>query len=434
MGQIYIITGNPFVDAGIYVISGLTRKRIEDIDVDDLRNLYSKILDVYSSDKWGRMLDLIFTKNHPMRHPSAGGREYYEKFLLGLLSDLSPLSDSGTCVSCGKRNKSKVERKSGIGKELVPLTGSADFVNFFPMGSLGLEICSACLLAIQFMPIFLHYCAGKFLLLHSNSDKVMRYWAKIGVNNFDAQIALGNFTGCYSNNINDPVSSFFRSIEDIVMMYEENWVEEDAFIRFYYFVNPGQSPYVEIFDVPSPVFRFIAYVKQVDAYSEWKEMVNRAYDGSRNMVYLRLLSGESIVRYFFRGKGERRVFGNWNLLKFYLKEVREMNEERINAIREFSDRIATVIKSLGSIKRLNQLETAENYAQFRNVLRFLIKDSLRVKFEKPILMFDEYVKLILPEGATGWNEVRDLMLFRIYEVLHDWLIEAESEKEANEQI
>ena len=37
-----------------------------------------------------------------------------------------------------------------------------------------------------------------------------------------------------------------------------------------------------------------------------------------------------------------------------------MNEERINAIREFSDRIATVIKSLGSIKRLNQLETAEN--------------------------------------------------------------------------
>jgi len=42
--------------------------------------------------------------------------------------------------------------------------------------------------------------------------------------------------------------------------------------------------------------------------------------------------------------------------------------------------------------------------------------------------------LILPEGATGWNEVRDLILFRIYEVLHSWLIEIEGEKEASEQI
>ncbi len=429
MGQIYIITGNPFVDAGIYVISELTGKRVGDIEFSDLERVIPQIVEVYSTDMWKRMLRLIFTNNHPLVHSSGGGRERYEKFLKDLSNDIAYISDSGTCISCGKRDKSKVERRFGIGRELVPLTGSAEFVNFFPMGSLGLEMCSACLLAIQFMPISLHYCAGRFLLLHSSSEKVMKYWAKIGVENFDRQRISEKFTGCYSNNSNDPVNSLFRSIEDIVLSYEESWGEENAFIRFYYFSNAGRIPaYVEIFDVPSSVFRFIVYVKQIDAYADWREVVNRAQSGHRNEVYSNLLNERSIVKYFFKGD-RREVFGNWNLLKFYLKEVREMEEKRINAIREFSDRIAELIKSLDSLKRLKQIEVAKDYAEFRNVLRFLIKDSLRVGLDEPILKFDEYVELILPDGAKGWSEVRDLMLFRIYEVLHKWLIERWGESE-----
>jgi CRISPR-associated protein Cst1 len=132
-----------------------------------------------------------------------------------------------------------------------------------------------------------------------------------------------------------------------------------------------------------------------------------------------LIRGESIVRYFF--KGEREVFGNWELLKFYLKEVKEMDEKRINAIRDFADRIADLISRLNDVKRLFQLETVKDYSGFRNVLRFLAKDAVKVGMEEPLIKFDEYVGLILPDGAMGWNEVRDLLLFRIYEQLHDWL-------------
>ncbi len=417
MKPIFLLTGNPFVDAGTYVISELSRKRIEEIEVDDLRELYPKLIDVYFSNAWKKNLYSIFP-NHPVTH-NTGSPERYEKFLEELIEDVKPINVSGSCVACGRRDKSDAGGKLGIGKHLVPLTGSADFVNFFPKAMLGLEMCSACLFAIQFMPIFLHQCGGKFLLMHSNSERVMRYWAKNCVAELDKQIALGSFTGCYSNDINNPVNSFFKSIEEMIVKYDEDWSHESVFIRFYYFSNYGQSPFVKIFDIPTPVFRFLAYVKQVNAYSEWKELVGRAYDRrGNNQIYERLLNGESIVRYFLRGN--REVFGDWNLLKFYLKEVEEMDEKRINAIREFADRIADLIYHLGDVKRLFQLETVRDYAGFRNVLRFLAKDAVRVGMKEPLVKFDEYVNLILPDGAVGWNEVRDLLLFRIYERLHDW--------------
>ena len=437
MSVIFSLTGNPFVDAGIYVISELAGKRIENIEVADLKRLYPKIIDVYFTEAWKKNLYSIFP-NHPVTHNNkvnkiAGNPRRYKELLEALLGDIKPISDFGSCVACGKRSKSNFEielkkkEKSGIGKHLVPLTGSADFVNFFPNATLGLEMCSACLFAIQFMPIFLHRCGGKFLLIHSNSEKVMRYWAKNCVADFNRQIALGNFTGCYSNDINDPVNSFFKSVEDMIVKYDEDWINEDVFIRFYYFSNYLQSPFVEVFDIPTPVFRFLAYVKQVDAYSEWKDLVGRASGKRRNEVYVKLLDGESIIRYFF--KNDREIFGNWNLLKFYLKEVREMEERRINAIREFADRIAGLIRLLDDDKRLSQLERVEDYAGFRNVLRFLAKDAIRFGLNEPLIKFDEYVNLILPDGALGWNEVRDLLLFRIYEVLHSWLKEREVEKE-----
>jgi hypothetical protein len=47
MPAIFLLTGNPFVDAGIFVISELSERRIEDIEVDDLKRLYTKLIDVY---------------------------------------------------------------------------------------------------------------------------------------------------------------------------------------------------------------------------------------------------------------------------------------------------------------------------------------------------------------------------------------------------
>lgn len=96
------------------------------------------------------------------------------------------------------------------------------------------------------------------------------------------------------------------------------------------------------------------------------------------------------------------------------------------------DKIAEIIKSLDSIKRLRQIEMAQSFSDFRGVLlRLERQDAVRAGLKEPLIRFDDYV-FIFADGAKVWNEVRDLLLFRIYERLHDWLLERRVEEEVEE--
>lgn len=101
-----------------------------------------------------------------------------------------------------------------------------------------------------------------------------------------------------------------------------------------------------------------------------------------------------------------------------------MDESRIETIRKLGDDVSEFIRTSGNgKKRLGQIERATNYASFRNVLLRLMKDRIAVKADKPLFTFDDYAKHLFPEGALGWKETQDLLLFRLYENLHSWLVE-----------
>jgi CRISPR-associated protein Cst1 len=52
--------------------------------------------------------------------------------------------------------------------------------------------------------------------------------------------------------------------------------------------------------------------------------------------------------------------------------------------------------------------------------------------EKDVLFtFDDYVKYLFPE-VKFWRETQDLLLFRIYENLHEWLIDNDYVEEMEE--
>ena len=48
----FTLTGNPFVDAGIFVLSELLNKNIEEITPEDLKEPINTILSLYLSDVW----------------------------------------------------------------------------------------------------------------------------------------------------------------------------------------------------------------------------------------------------------------------------------------------------------------------------------------------------------------------------------------------
>lgn len=428
-GIIYKFTGNPFVDAGIWALSQWIGKEPEKLNKEDLKGVIDEVTSIYLNKKWSKNLFSVFP-NNPLTNPAVKDKkERYSNFLMELMEDIDFEGVSGDCISCGRRNK--IERE---GKDKIPLTGSKKFVNYFSYGTDGADYCPACTFAVQFVPLVMYAC-GNMLLLHSNSAKVMKYWSRKAIGNVKKQINAGEFTGCFNEGYKNPVNALFHVIQDMILHYNERWYFEKPSIDFYHFTNYNQGPDLSIYHIPTPVFTFLAYIPQHEKYDDWLRIVRKGYrhvnwekvkeegdyKNNPNLVYNNLLKGKSIIGFFIDRKNKEAI-GGWDLLSNYLEEVRNMNEKRINAIKEVADKLAEYIETADDMKTLKKLETATNYRNYRNILRIIVKKRIENAIPDPLFTFDNYVNYLFPEGNLTWRETQDLILFRIYEKLQPWII------------
>lgn len=434
-------TGNPFVDSGIAAILEHCRKKVpEEINKDDLTTISELLQQVYVAEKWKKNIYSIFL-NYPLSQPSykteAKKREKLKEFLDNLLDGVEPLGEIGDCIACGRRVTRK--RKN---RQHIPMTGSGGALNFFSYTSEGADYCDTCAFAVQCSPLT-YYACGKLAMLHSNSAKVMHYWAKRSLANVQKQIALNDYTGCFNEGYTNPQNALFHMTQDLILTYDERWAEENATIRLYHFTNYIQGPDLDIYDLPAPVFRFLAEVQTHPRRKDWYGIVRRGYyfikngkeisfsiigksesdyRNSKNRVYLNLLAGRSILPRFLNIQ-TRVAYGDYSLLALYLREILAMDKKRIETVKRIADEIAVFIRSSpDGKKRLRNLEESVKFRDFCNVLRRISRGRIAQRAQAPLFTLDEFAEQLFPDGALGFGETRYLILFRLYEQLHDWLL------------
>lgn len=434
-------TGNPFVDAGIFALKRILNKQITEISVNDLNKEVENIANLYTTEKWKKDMHTIFP-NSILVNPASTNKDNLEELYLDRLKDLIEIipevEESGSCMSCGRR-----EAKNTFKKDYIPLTGSNALKNYFSFANDGADYCSLCALLIQFSPLLMYRSGDRMILLHSNSEKVMNYWAKQSIKNINSQIAIGEFTGCFNEGYGNPNNAIFRIISKIISA-NDLWEGENPSLNFYYFTNYNQEPKLEIFTVPTNVFNFLTYIPP-DEKRNWDLIVRNAYHvnwdkvetiddykNKKNEVYNNLLKNNSILRFFYNSKF-KKVYCSWNLVKYYLREVKYMDEKRISVIKDVGDKLANYIKNNDDKKVLSNLETSSNYNTFRNVLRKVFKSKITNEDEELLFTFDDYVINLFPEGNRTWKETQDLLLFRIYEQLHNWMVESKYVEEYNDK-
>jgi len=433
------LTSDPFVDTGIAALCVLENKiSIDEIEIDKLKDIIDEVSELYITGKWKNQCHGMLFPNHGKmfnpslsRNPVEIRKQKIKQYLNSLLGGISQFNEYGDCIACGRRSSSRK-----INKSEFPLVGSGSFLNCFSYASDGVNICDTCLFCTQFVPIASQKVGGRILLLHSDTFKIMKYWVHDAVRNAQNQLHLNAITGLHvPENFTNPQNAIFELLSKIILDYEEDWYEMNPSITFYYFTNYNQGPDLEIIYFPNDVFRFLAQVKTSNFFDEWKKVVRKGYvyvkkedmdqeekyKNKRNQIYLRLLQNKSILRYFIDFK-EKKALGPWNLVKLYLMEVRKMEKERIEAIKKLGDKISEYIKKTDDTKRINQLESAKNYNSLRNIFRFIERKMISEGYDEPLFTFDEYVNLLFPEGSW-WQENLDLLLFRIYENLHQYLVE-----------
>ena len=358
--------------------------------------------------------------------------ELLKKECKGYLNTIVELEHIGDCMGCGRRSAN-----TWLSRTNIPLTGSGKLRNFYPTFAEGAGYCSACAFAIQLSPLAFVATAGKYLTLHSNSWKAMRSWTQVCVEDIRRQQLQQDITGCFNPDYKNPRNGMFYMARKMAQ-YREMQTDENISIQVYCWTNYNQGPELEIFYMPAPVFKFLRNVYQSGFNTAWQEIVRSGYvkvnwtkvkseedyKNRINRVYENLLQDISILGYFLNRK-IRKPRGNWELLSLYLKEVRTMEQTRLEKIKQVGDLIAECIQESGSNKRLTRLEGAKSYEACRTVLLYIIRERIKQGAPNPLFSLDDYVRNLFPESedftATPWRETRDLLLFRVYERLHNWL-------------
>lgn len=438
-GSVFFLTGDPFVDTGtIAICEWLAKDTPEEIEIDDLDDFIRDLSEIYVEKKWKNQCHGMLLPNHGrMFNPSLSRysvrerKEKIRKYLFEVAGNSTKAQEYGNCLACGRRTSLKKVTRSEY-----PLLGSGTSRNFFSYATEGVDICAGCLFAVQAVPTAAYKIGGRILLLHSNNLKILKYWIKDPVKYTKTQLAFRRFTGLFTpENYSNPQNAMFDLLSKIIQEYDENWQSENPSITFYYFSGHNKRGDIEITYFPNEIFRFLAQVKVHKAFPEWKRIVRKGYSSikkgedekdyrnRRNRIYYNLLKRKTIVPYFINFE-ERTVIGTWELLALYLEEVRKMNSDRIEAIKNLGDRISGYIKETDDTKRLSQLERVKNYHNLRNILRLIEKGMIKAGNEEPVFTFEEYIEFLFPEGPKNWRETRDLVVFRIYEQLHDYLVKS----------
>ena len=433
------LMGNPFVDAGVCGICEWLGRTVqpEQITTTDLEQVVNDIAPMMQTDVGWRNLHGVFP-NSVLTNAAYRKQDQVEllkKKCKVYLDTIVKLEQTGDCMGCGRR-----EANTWLSRTNIPLTGSGKLRNFYPTFAEGAGYCSACAFAIQLSPLAFVATGGKFLTLHSNSWSALRGWSRVCVDDIRQQQLRQEMTGCYNPGYANPRNGVFYMAREMIIRFQEMRADENIAMQIYCFTNYNQGPELEIFYMPAPIFKFLRNVYESGFNTAWQDIVRAGYrkinwdkleseddyKNRTNSVYENLLQDRSILG-FFLNKRIRKPRGNWELLFLYLKEVRTMEQTRLEKIKEVGDLIAECIRESGSDKRLTRLERAKSYEACRNVLLYIIRERIKQGTSTPLFSLDDYVEHLFPESedftATPWRETRDLLLFRVYEQLHNWLQE-----------
>jgi CRISPR-associated protein Cst1 len=443
------IVGDPFVDTGLLAIELMTKKPFSTCTPEDLKLAADALIDIYLTPAWRVELYSIFP-NSTYIQSSRGydHRKRSREFLYGLIDGINDTSDSTTfCCYCG----SPAHEDMSFYKTHVPLVGSGMFINYFPSFQNGLNICARCALAIQFSPLLWYKAGGKPCLISSNNSAIIREFGNDAFRTIRMRLASGEYeskdnSGLFDEKFKSPQNALFHLAYKFGKNYYVRGIcRPDDSIVLYHIDNYNQNPAgIRIYSLPSNVFHFVASVMNSPKYrSAWFALLGRHYvktkddeelpiwKTKRNYIHVALLDGKSILWAFKDDKTETPTMP-WAVVEGYMRSVRGMNQQRINRIRDLSDNIAICIRESKKPRRISDIASARDLPSFRNQLQLIMRDWQKLGKEEPLTTFDDYTAVLLPGDYRGWTEVRDLMVIRLYEQLHD-LVAKDTEPEEVEE-
>lgn len=456
-------TGHPLLDVGVATITAFADKSDPaEVTESDLEAIADYMEREYSKNPMKSFLTVIFPNSgftQPAFETQPEKRAAYAESVLRAWR--TPSTSEERCVFFGTPATRRVFR------ETLPLVGAESSFNFYVDGQAGLPISGTAMLAIQAFPLGSLKCGGRALLLHAENPDVTLSFARRALQ------ANRNYLSLAAQ-ADKAADSKYPRTQIIARLVEADVERQDyelCSLTAYHLTNYGTSADVGIYHVPLPISRFLKLATDATYSKAWQAIVQRAWERSgdsenngvqrdeydspvsRNVLFEDLFALPTDAQRFLRthflrlpavrnlAKSDpRRTYDlrdevdliSWPLTRLFMKEVMNVDPERIDAIRHMGDKLAEYINDTGDVRLFRTFLHGRNrgidYQELRT--RLIRADYASARQGKLLFTQDEFIGVFEnSEDRFWWLMARDLVLIRMIERLHElhWIADHREE-------
>lgn len=434
-------TGDPFADAGGYTIQYLLDKFPEK----DIMDLIEYVTKIYVH-RWNGNIYSFFLNSTITQSSFKGEKKINEtiKYFKGLINDDKNL-EYGLCRITGeKTNVYKAGRDNSI------MTGSGAFVNFHHSFQSGLMLSKEMIIRMFFVPFGTISIGGKIAIIQTNNNEVNAFFIRKNCELNEIDIATSNSKEILKSNFGIPANALFKFVDDLFInkLVEASDDRNNLSITLYHFTNFAAKPEITLYKLPSFVFRFYSTCQSPSLKADWQKFILSHYSNSKhknakyneitsqydfitknsnehidrdnysvwyNVVLSRLLANESILRLFLKW-GIKHTF-NFKIVELYQIYINNMKPETLNKIKELAEFLTN--EDEDTIKKT--IKALDGYKSAYDLRRFFLKNVVAKNYKdggkETIITMEELVYYLFPDNVS-WRDIRDILLFAIYQKLH----------------
>lgn len=420
------LTGNPFVDTGLCVISHMAGlERIDDLSLKNIKHVFGDGYELANKNSQLKCFTQIFTTNNPLKQPSYSAekrvKEYVET-LKDLLDGIEESDGSGEsiCWSCG--SPTTYTFKKQIGREWFPLSGSlGSDAQFLPAASSSPFICPLCLFSVHYLTFGTFLLSGKLAVLQSNYSDFQYRLIKDLAADIASRTNAGNYETVGSKEgdrvLLRRLLAFFRKTKEAKGTYK---LPTSAMLYMWKFSNAGQNPACAIEEIPNSSLAFLEEVAKHGMEGELETLASL----EKNPQYSLL-----------RCVSQRRDYNNLYPFKKHKGSTPRLYElyqrhviGRSQAVLKLSHKVASHIRENVEEREVERMKRKEAFRD--RVYTTKVKKAIIELAERGNLVLDDYV-LLFPykEGSgvaidgSGWEAIR----YYLHNPDVEWLDEGPAE-------
>jgi len=442
-------TGDPFADVGGYVIAYLSQH--EAYKHLSLPELIGKVTDIYVR-KWDAKLNALFLNSTITQGAFDSNRKvsetvmYFQKLLNDELE-----GKEGYCRISGQYT-----RLYKAGRDNHILSGSGTFVNFYSSFEPGLYLSKEVIIRIFFVALGVVKLDGKVALIYSNNQSVTEYFMQENCRRNLLNLTSATESGLLSSEFTNPANALFgfieqciRKIPDALDFNTETGIEgKDTDLNLLHFTNFGAGPTIDLYALPTSIFRFYASCLTVNNRDDWQRFVRSYYGSSRfktakyrpgidtwiddkgnpieqdtyknwrNLIYQKLLEGRPLHNEFIHWLSKRKQPLRFTIIEKYQLLVRNMEKQTLEKIKQLANFMTVDRSEEDILKDITRLNGSKNPNDIRQLLLRLVKRNYDSNAKEPILTVEDYAYYLFPDGI-GWKEIRDVLLIGVYQKMHE---------------